>query len=94
MRIAPSFWHHLCSLENKIGAESATCEGAIPCRRIASRKDPEAALQPMYGLAYEVHELAKARSSLGGGTSVFALKKDKGATSAHHPRITHQDSGE
>ena len=30
----------------------------------------------MYGLAYEVHELAKARSSLGGGTSVFALKKN------------------
>ena len=28
------------------------------------------------------------------GEGVFALKKDKGATSAHHPRITHQDSGE
>ena len=60
----------------------------------ASTQGPEAALQPMYGPAYEVHELAKARSSLGGGTSVFALKKDKGATSAHHPRITHKDSGE
>ena len=31
----------------------------------------------MYGPAYEVHELAKARSSLGGGTSVFALKESR-----------------
>ena len=34
MRIGPYLWHHLCSLENKIGAESTTCEGAIPCPRV------------------------------------------------------------